>query len=1020
MGARDEGSELAVATYVRKTVTIVFSDVVGSTALGERLDPEALHDVIRRYGAEMARVVELHGGRVEKFIGDAVMAVFGVPVLHEDDALRAVRAALEMRTALVALNVHLEREYGVELAMRIGVHTGEVITAEHAVDQGLIAGDAVNAASRLQSAAPPGAVLLGPETRRLVDGAVRLRRHGDLELRGKTGRMRTWLAEGLVPRRGPLRAPAAGGMVGRRRELASLRRRYDRCVATDRCVVTTVLGPAGIGKSRLVKQFVADVAAGARVVVGRCLPYGEGITYWPLKEIVDDLGGVAALEALMPGEEQAARVADMVSGAIGRSRSTASAQDVQWAVRRLLESLARVRPLVVAFDDIQWAESPLLDLIQYLAAYVTSAPVGVVCLARDDLLERRPGWETAFGRSATLRLRPLSDTDSARLLRGLAGRRGTSLRRYELLAAAEGNPLFLEHLVAMRADDPAGATPPSIQALLAARVDDLPRGPRRVIEAAAIEGRGFHRGVVSALLADQRRVDVDAALAELERRELVRPSERLFAGEQGYRFTHLLVRDAAYELIPKGRRADLHVGFAEWLRAAAEDQRELDEIIGYHLEQAHGYRRQLGRVDAVGHRALAADASGHLRAAGLRVLGAGDRTAAANLLRRAAALRAADDPERAAILIDLGVVLREEGRFDDSQDSLGQALRLADAGGATALHARAQVERLLGQLLVDPDGAARETARHGAVIGRVLDAAGDHAGLARLWHLRALRAWIRAQAGEAAESWRQAASEAGIADDERMLADALGWEASALTHGPTPVDQALVRCDAILDRLGGNHPWAEAQVHHQVAGLRAMQGEFDAAFALLDTANAVLAGFSPTVDAAVSAPEVLVSMLASAPARAERHLRTGRRQLRAMGERAVLAWTEANLAMAVLAQGRGAEADRLARHVEGLASDDDISAQALWRQVRAVVLAERGRVRDAERLATEAVALSEETDWLYLRGGALEDLGRVNDLAGRPREARQARDAAHDVYRRKGATACTVRLERMLESHATA
>jgi tetratricopeptide (TPR) repeat protein len=709
----------------------------------------------------------------------------------------------------------------------------------------------------------------------------------------------------------------------------------------------------------------------------------------------------------------------MVSGAIGRSRSTASAQDVQWAVRRLLESLARARPLVVAFDDIQWAEPPLLDLIQYLAAYVTSAPVGVVCLARDDLLERRPSWEAAFGRGATLRLRPLSDTDSARLLRGLAGRRGARLRRYEVLAAAEGNPLFLEHLVAMRADDPAGATPPSIQALLAARIDDLPRGPRRVIEAAAIEGRGFHRGVVSALLADQRRVDVDAALAELERRELVRPSERLFPGEQGYRFTHLLVRDAAYELIPKGRRAELHVGFAEWLRAASEDRRELDEIIGYHLEQAHGYRRQLGRVDDVSHRALAADASGYLSAAGLRVLGAGDHAAAANLLRRAAALRAADDPERAAILIDLGAVFREEGRFDESQDALGQALRHADAGAA-ALHARAQVERLLGQLLVDPDGAARQAARQSAEIGSALDSAGDHAGLARLWHLRALRAWIRAQAGEAAEAWRHAASEAGIAGDERMLSDALGWEASALTHGPTPVDEALVRCDVILDRLGGNHPWAEAQVQHQVAGLRAMRGEFDAAFALLDAANAVLAGYSPTVDAAVSAPEVLVSMLASAPARAERHLRAGRRQLRAMGERAVLAWTEANLAMAVLAQGRGPEADRLARRVEGLASDDDIGAQTLWRQVRAVVLAERGRVREAARLATEAVTLSEDSDWLYLRAGALEDLGRVNDLAGRPQEARQARDAALDVYRRKGATACTVRLERMLERHASA
>ena len=256
----------------------------------------------------------------------------------------------------------------------------------------------------------------------------------------------------------------------------------------------------------------------------------------------------------------------------------------------------------------------------------------------------------------------------------------------------------------MRADDPAGATPPSIQALLAARIDGLPRPARRVIEAAAVEGRGFHRGVVSALLADQGAIDVDAALAELERRELVRPAQRVFAGDEGYRFTHLLVRDAAYELIPKRRRAELHVGFADWLRrwrpSGASSTRS---------SATTSSRRTATGVSSAGstpapHRALAADASGHLSAAGRRVLDAGDRAAAANLLRRAAALRPADDPERTALLIDLGGVLREEGRFDEAQDALGEAMRLADARGDAALHARAQVERLLALLQVDPDG----------------------------------------------------------------------------------------------------------------------------------------------------------------------------------------------------------------------------------------------------------------------------------------------------------------------------
>ncbi len=1008
MRTRDDGHELASAR-VRKTVTIVFADVVGSTELGERLDPETLQLVVSRYGAEMRRVLELHGGRVEKFIGDAVMAVFGVPVLHEDDAIRAVRAALEMLESLGELNRDLDHEFGVELGIRIGVHTGEVITGEQASDQALVVGDAVNAAARLQAAAPTGSVLIGPETQRLVDGLVKTHFHGDLELRGKTARVRTWRVVGLAPTRAPLAAASRGDLVGRRRELRILHDRFDQCIDTPGCVVTTLVGPAGIGKSHVVRHFADEVKNRARVVVGRCLPYGDGITYWPLKDIVDQLGGAAALPDMMGGDEHRVLGAAIVSGAIGRSRAAASAQDVQWATRRLLEALSRSQPVIIVFDDIQWAEPPLLDLIEYLAGYVTEAPVMIICLARHDLLERRTGWASAFGRGATVRVRPLSRTDSARLLRGLAGDR-SRLRRDEILAAAEGNPLFLKHLVAMRGDDLAGATPPSIHALLAARVDALPAAPRRVCEAAAVEGRQFHRGVLSELLADLGDVDVDAALAELERRELVRRAPSGFPGDLGYRFTHILVRDAAYELIPKRRRAQLHVEYAEWLRAATSSGCEFDEIIGYHLEQAYRYRQQLGRVDSAPHRVLAADASGYLSAAGRRALSTGDRLGAATLLQRAAALRSADDPARTVLLIDLGGVLREEGQFAAAEDALGEGLRLAAGRNDTALESRAQLERLLTRLQVDPDEVARHTARFGEAIEQTLEEAGDHAGLARLWHLRALLSWIRAQAGEAGRCWRRAAAEAQQAGDDRILADALGWEASALTYGPTPVAEGLARCAQILPQLSGN-PWAEALAHHQVAGLHGMRGEFDQAFALLDHANAVLAGFSPTVDGAVSHPEVLVSMLAGDPARAERHLRAGRRVLASMGERAVLASTEALLGMAVLAQGRADEADRLARRSARLTTADDLTPQSLWRRIRALVLAERGRLRDAERLADEAVALSARTDCLNEHAAALEDLGHIYTLTERPRDARRTCEHALALYRAKGNTISAFRLE---------
>jgi class 3 adenylate cyclase/tetratricopeptide (TPR) repeat protein len=1014
MGARDEGSELV--SGVRKTVTVVFCDLVGSTTLGERLDPEVLHAVIGRYGAEMRRVVELHGGRVEKFIGDAVMGVFGVPVLHEDDALRAVRAALEMRAALDGLNRELDGEYGVELAVRIGVHTGEVIADEAAVDQSLVAGDAVNAAARLEAAAPAGGVLVGPETRRLVEGRVRMRRHGDLVLRGKSGTMRAWTVEGLAPER-RLRGGASGGMIGRKRELATLRRRFDRAVTAGRCIVSTVVGQAGIGKSTLVRAFVAEVGDGAQLLVGRALPYGEGITYWPLKELVDDLGGVAGLRRAMAGDEQDELAGEIVAAAIGQASSTAAPPDVQWAVRLMLERLARRGPVIVCFDDVQWADPPLLDLIEYLARYLTTAPVAVVCLAREDVFERRPEWESAFGRGATVRLRPLSDTDSARLLRGLAGRRAASLRRYEILAAAEGNPLFLEHLVAMRADDPAVATPPSIQALLAARIDRLSRAERRVVEAAAVEGRGFHRGVLAALLADQPGIDIDAALHDLEQRDLVQPAAGVFAGDRGYRFTHLLVRDAAYELIPKRRRAQLHVGFAEWLRVEAAGRPEVDEIIGYHLEQAHAYRRQLGRADA--HRALAEDASRYLGTAGRRALEAGDRSAADHLLRRAAALLAAGDPERTALLIDLGSGLREEGRFDEAEAALAEAVGLARRRGDAALDARARVERWLAQLQVDPDGVARQASREGGRISRALEEADDHAGLGRLWHMRGLLAWIRAQAGDAQDCWRRAAAEAALAGDTRIADDALGWEAAAVEHGPTPVDDGFVRCAEIHDRLRAN-PWAAALVRHELAALHAMRGEFETAFAVLDEANAVLDGFSPTVDAAVSHPEVFVAMLAGDLVRAERLLRLGRRRLAAMGERAVLASTEAQLGYVQLLQGRADEADRRARRSAALATADDLAAQVLWRRVRARALAERGRLREARRFATEAVELAERTDYLNDTAAAFEDLAHVDDASGSAAEAFTARRSALERYQRKGNTVSAVRLERTVSGHATA
>ena len=926
------------------------------------------------------------------------MAVFGIPLLHEDDAVRAVRAAIDMQAALTELNAAFDEEYGVCLDMRIGVHTGEVITNATASDQALIAGDAVNAAARLQSAAPLGSVLIGPATYQLVADVVESAPHGELSLRGKSQPLATWRVLGVAS---PSRAPTFEPIAGRGRELGRLAHNLDQAADQERCIVSVITGTAGVGKSHLARTFAASLDPATPRVVGRCLPYGEGITYWPLKEITDGLGGFNALERVMAGDARGTRAATILESALGRSSQPATPQDVQWAVRTLVESLARLGPAVMVLDDVHWAEPAMLDLVEYLHDYATARPILIVAVARDELLDVRPGWRTRFGRAAHIGLRPLSQADARRLIDGLPGATAVRGQRREILAAAEGNPLFVKQLVAMRSDDPTAAIPPTVQALLGARVDALPDQPRRVIEAAAVEGRTFHRTAVSALLAEAALVETDAALDELVRRELIRPATPALPRSDAFRFTHILVRDAAYELIPKRRRAGLHTRFAEWLQTAHPGQPELDEFTGYHLEQAYRLRAELGRADNASVMHIAADASRHLGAAGRRALRAGDRRGSANLLSRALSLHIPHDVARVGLLFDVGTVQREEGELAKATATFAEAAAGAASLDATPFKTRAEVERLLTQLQVDPDDVAQAVASHGDALELELNAAEDRAGLAHLSQIRGLLAWIRGHAGDAAAHWRAAADEARAANDDRMLHDMLGWEAATLTAGPTPVNDALQRCHEILEELRDD-PWAEALACHQLAALMCMAGRLDEGVQVLDAADATLAGFTPTLDAAVSHPVVIVALLTGDLARGERHLRTGRRLLGAMGERAVLASTECYLAQIVLHCGRTQEADRIARRAAALATGDDITAQTMWRRVRALALAEIGRTSRATVLAVEAVNLMAQTDWLNESAGTLADLSRVYELAGRKDEARTARKQAGDLYLRKG------------------
>jgi class 3 adenylate cyclase/tetratricopeptide (TPR) repeat protein len=722
-------------------VTVLFCDVVGSTALGESTDPEALQVLLARYFERMSGIVELHGGSVEKFIGDAVMAVFGVPAAHEDDALRACRAAVEMRDALP--------ELGVE--GRIGVNTGEVLTG---TEERLATGDAVNIAARLEQAAEPGEVLIGAETRTLVADAAEVGDERALDLKGKSEPV---VAHPLLAVREAVERPHVSQFVGRERELQQLVEAWDRALVGPSCELATIVGDPGVGKSRLVAETLDQIDA--RVVRGRCLSYGEGITYWPVIEVVKQLHA-------RPGDEHAAAA---ISSLLGETETLAGTDEIAWAFRKLLESQA---PLVVVFDDIQWAEETFLDLIESTALLSTGAPLLLLCMARPELLDRRPGWPAA------LRLQPLPEEEAG----ALVGDVPDEVRK-QIVRASGGNPLFLTEMAALSdADGGNVEVPATLRALLAARLDQLDEPERRVLERGAVEGELFHRGTVQALAPEE--AEVTPRLAALVRRDLVRPDRPTLPREDAYRFRHLLIRDAAYDALPKATRADLHRRFAKWLEEHGESLVELDEILGYHLEQAALYLAELGMPDP----ALAEEASRRLGAAGERMYWRGDRQAAHSLLRRAVEL--VGDPEvHLAVRFALSHLAAH-----DAEPLLDEAAQRADArsDAADAAFARGLAAHMR---LLTGEGTSEEAEQLLRAALPLLEARQDHAALAQTWVSLANGPYNFSgryeQALQAAERARDYATLVGL---PHQRSDSM--RAGALLFGPTPVAEALKRLEA--------------------------------------------------------------------------------------------------------------------------------------------------------------------------------------------------------------------------------
>ena len=1027
----------------RETVTVVFCDLKGSTNLGEVLDSESLREMMSRYFDVMSKILEGHGGSVENFIGDAIMAVFGLRKVHEDDALRAVRAAVDMRTALTDVNAEVARGWGVTVTNRLGVNTGEVVAGEPVRGQRLVIGDAVNVAARLEQAAPPNEILIGPLTYRLVRDDVEVEPVEPLELKGKSERMPAYRVLSVLRRRGPAEKDRRP-MVGRDVELAHLSGALGEAVAGRRARMVTVLGQPGVGKSTLMAELRTAVADNATVVSGRCLPYGRGITFWPLLEIVQAAAGIteehspemarASLSELA-GDDQ--KVVERVASVLGLSSNQFPVDETFWGARKLLEGMAARQPVVVVFEDIHWAEMTFLDLIEHVLASA-EGPMLLVCLARPDLLELREGWGDQPG-ATSISLAPLSDDDVGAVIDAVLGHGEVpGSVRERIVEAAGGNPLFVEQMLSMMIDDALlrqeeGVwslvgdlgrleVPPSVQALVAARLDRLQVEERHVIEPASVIGVSFPQAAIEELVEDSLKPAVRLRLSSLSARQLIHPEATTLAGD-GYRFDHIIIRDAAYGRLLKRERARLHERFAHWgeqVNREREREGEFEEILGYHLEQAAMYLGELGPLDAHGQ-LLSERGATRLASAGRRALGRGDMPAAANLLRRAVQLLPRNDGMRLQLLPELGETLLEIGEFASAEVFLDEATECAAANDDARLHARAGLVRLILRTHSSPpDQWSGQLAGDTEQIMSVLERAQDNASLAAAARLLAVAHGNAGRYGDSADMAARAIEYATLAGDERQRSKAACHYAQVATYGPTPVADAVRRCEELLERANGDRR-TEGIVTGLLARLHAMQGNLEHARALYARGRALLQDMGRSVAASsTSIDSCSVEMLAGDPGGAERELRRDYAELEQMGEKGLLSTIAGELARALYAQGAYDEAHRFTVRAQRLAADEDILSQALWRMVRAKVLAQRGTLPEAQRFARKAVELLQPTGDLISQAEALMDLAEVLERAGEIEEAQAALAGARSLFERKGDVVSGGRAQERLSALAAA
>jgi predicted ATPase/class 3 adenylate cyclase len=1029
---------------VRKTVTVVFCDLKGSTELADRLDPEAVREVLALYFSAMKPVLERHGGTIEKYIGDAIMAVFGLPRMHEDDALRAVRAAAEMRIALEDLNVTLRSDFGVTLENRTGVNTGEVVTSDTHGSQRLATGDTVNVAARLEQAAPAGEVLIGQPTYRLVRGAAETVQVEPLTLKGKPEPVPAYRLLSVTGAAGSTRS-ADLPLVGRARELATLGAEFRHSVAGPECRLVTLLGEAGVGKSRLIEEFVRSLADEVTVLRGRCLSYGDGITFWPLAEVLRQAAGIvpddseedARIKLKNCFGEQLADATSRIESGMGLSPDLYGKDELFWGVRVAFQELAQRGPLVLIFDDIHWAEATFLDLVEDIVDASPAEPLLLICTARRELQEDWPEFAAGRRAASQIMLGELSREESGLVMRNLLGEASLPqpLER-RILSLADGNPLFVEQMLSMLIDDgllrkqaghwifsgaaTAVPVPGNVSSLLGARLDRLRPAELRAVESASVIGLEFSSSAVLALLQDiDTGTDLEPALAGLCVKQLIRQAEPGAAYD--FRFSHSLVRDAAYARLLKRTRARLHERFAAWLTSNVGSRvAEYEEIIGYHLEQSFHYRAVLGPVDDHG-KLLGVEASRHLSSAGHRALARGDLPAAANLLQRAAAMLGEDDPARALLLLDAGETVVDIGELERAESLLTEAVDRALSADDTGIARAAALALLQLRYTTDAHGLQETMTQQENMVELVerevpdLEAVGNDRALARAFGLLTYVHWTGSRFADAAAAAERTIRHATAAGDEVTARRFLSSLAISALYGPMPVPEAIATCAEVIGRAGEDRK-VKARAELAIGQLEAMRGDFERARLLYRRSRASLEELGCLFLAALtSLTSSVIEVLAGDLATAESELRMDYRRLEEMGERNYISTTAGLLADVLYRQGRYGESAEFAGVCEHLASSDDVASQFLWRCVRGKLSAQRGAFGEAESLLAAAIALIETSDQLDLQGYGLLDFCEVRELAGAPADAAALSERAASLFGRKGNAVAAQRARQLAE-----